>query len=142
MDGGPGDSDEEEKKGAAGERNGKLGFISDDEENDEDDMDEDFDLNVTMDMLQAPFKKADEFAIFNQQLRTLHSRDATYTNNLIAQLNESEKAFLKQLVETKRIEIVGKGGVKTEVARRIITVKRRGGGPGGNPGAGAASQQQ
>lgn len=72
-----------------------------------------------MDMLNAPFKKADEFDLFNKQLRHLHSRDPNYVNNLVAQLNESEKKFLKQLVETKRVEIEHKG-VKTEVARRII----------------------
>ena len=128
MDGGPGDSDEEEKKAAGG-----LGFVSDDndDDSDDDDMDDAIDLNVTMDLLQAPFKKADEVGIFSTQLKTLHGKDPTYINNLIAQLNESEKTFLKQLFETKRIEIVGKGGAKTEVTRRIITVKRRGG-PGGS----------
>lgn len=83
-----------------------------------------------MDLLVAPFKKADEFAIFNQQLRNLHSRDPTYVNNLVAQLQEDEKKFLKQLVETKRI-VVELKGVETQVARRIISVKRRGGGGAG-----------
>lgn len=77
-----------------------------------------------MDMLNAPFKKADEFGIFNNQLRSLHNRDPAYVNNLVSQLDEKERNFLKQLSETKRIEIEHKG-VKTEVARRIITVKRR-----------------
>ena len=86
-----------------------------------------------MDMISSPIKKCDEFGIFNTQLRHLHSRDPNYVNNLVAQLNEHEKKFLKQLVETKRVEIDYKG-VKTEVARRIIHAKRRVGpsAPGGN----------
>jgi hypothetical protein len=100
----------------------KLGFV--DESDEEDDLDEAFDLNVTMDMLRAPLKKADEFAIFNGQLRNLHTRDPGYVNNLLSQLDQGEKDFLKQLMETKRIKIEHKG-VETEVARRIITVKRR-----------------
>ena len=80
-----------------------------------------------MDLLRAPLKKVDEFAIFNNQLRQLHSRDPAYINNLVSQLEQSEKDFLKQLMDTKRVKIEHKG-VETEVARRIITVKRRGGG--------------
>jgi hypothetical protein len=130
QDGGPDDNHNiEEAKG----NGGGLGFVYDDEDSDgdgdEDDSDNEnmFDLNVTMDLLNAPFKKADEFVIFNTQLRQLFARDATYTNNLVAQLKEHEKKFLSQLMETKRVEIEHKG-VKTEVARRIIHVKRRGGG--------------
>jgi hypothetical protein len=41
-------------------------------------------------------------------------------------LSETEKKFLKEHIETKRIKILYKG-VDTEVARRIIKVKRRGG---------------
>ena len=52
-------------------------------------------MNVTMDMLNAPFKKADEFELFNKQLRNLHTRDPSYINNLVAQLSENEKKFLK-----------------------------------------------
>lgn len=37
-----------------------------------------------MDLLNAPFKKSDEFSIFNHVLRALHSKDATYINNLVA----------------------------------------------------------
>lgn len=79
-----------------------------------------------MDLLNAPFKKADEFNIFNLVLRNLHARDATYVNNLIKSLDEKERQFLKEHIETKRIKIEHKG-VETEVARRIIKVKRRGG---------------
>lgn len=86
-----------------------------------------------MDLLNAPAKKADEFAIFNQTLRNLHNKDATYINNLLAQLPEDDKKFLKEHIETKRIKIEHKG-VSTEVARRIITVKRRGGVGSGNGG--------
>lgn len=92
-----------------------------------------------MDLLNAPFKKADEFAIFNQQLRTLHSRDPTYINNLVAQLTENERGFLKELVEIKRIKIEHKG-VESEVARRIITVKRRGGVGSGGPSSAGQGQ--
>ena len=38
-----------------------------------------------MDLLRAPLKKVDEFAIFNNQLRQLHSRDPAYINNLVSQ---------------------------------------------------------
>ena len=81
-----------------------------------------------MDLLNAPFKKCDEFAIFNQQLRQLHAKDPAYINNLVAQLSDEERKFLKEHVETKRIKIAHKG-VEQEVARRIITVKRRGAPP-------------
>lgn len=95
-----------------------------------------FDLNVTMDLLNAPFKKADEFSIFNHVLRNLHAKDPAYINNLVSQLSEKDKKFLKEHFETKRITIAHKG-IKTEVARRIIKVKRRGG-----VGSGAGSMQK
>ena len=104
--------DEEEKGG-----NGGLGFVDNDEENEDGDLDDDdddeeeeeldeaFDLNVTMDMLNAPFKKADEFGYFNSHFRSLYDRDMTYINNLVAQMNEVEKKFLQELMDTKRIKI-------------------------------------
>ena len=79
-----------------------------------------------MDLLNAPFKKMDEFATFNEALTTLYRKDPQYINNLIAQLPEDEKKFLKEHTETKRIKIEHKG-IETDVARRIIKVKRRGG---------------
>lgn len=79
-----------------------------------------------MDLLQAPFKKIDEFNFFNKIMHTLHNKDAQYINNLVAQLTEAEKKYLSEHMQTKRIEIEQKG-VKTEVARRFIKVKRRGG---------------
>lgn len=85
-----------------------------------------FDLNVTMDLLNAPFKKVDEFIIFNEALSTLYRKDPQYINNLIAQLPDNDKKFLKEHTETKRVKIEHKG-VETNVARRIIKVKRRGG---------------
>ena len=54
-------------------------------------------------------------------------------------MTEDEKKFLKQLVETKRIKIEHKG-VETDVARRIITVKRRGGVGSGAPTTGGSLQ--
>jgi len=36
-----------------------------------------------MDMLNAPFKKTDEFKFFNEQFHALHNRDSTYVNNLV-----------------------------------------------------------
>jgi len=101
--------DEEEKAG-----NGGLGFVDNDEEDgdlddddddEEEELDEAFDLNVTMDMLNAPFKKADEFGYFNSHFRSLYDRDMTYINNLVAQMNEVEKKFLQEFMETKRIKI-------------------------------------
>jgi len=118
--GGPADStkkskwttegDDEEEKGG----NGGLGFVDNDEEDgdlddddddEEEELDEAFDLNVTMDMLNAPFKKADEFGYFNSHFRSLYDRDMTYINNLVAQMNEVEKKFLQEFMETKRIKI-------------------------------------
>ena len=49
-----------------------------------------------------------------------------YINNVIAQLSDEDKKFLKEHIETKRIKIDHKG-MQTEVARRIIKVKRSGG---------------
>ena len=77
-----------------------------------------------MDLLNAPVKKQDEFATFNQVLRQLHNKDPQYINNLVAQLSEEQKKFLREHIETRRIKIEHKG-VETEVARRIISVKRR-----------------
>ncbi len=37
-----------------------------------------------MDLLQAPFKKVDEFDIFKKVLHNLHSKDPQYMNNLIS----------------------------------------------------------
>jgi len=80
-----------------------------------------------MDMISAPFKKQDEFAIFHQALLKLHEKDPAYVTNVIAQLSENDKKFLKEHIETKRIRIQHKG-VDTQVARRIIKVKRSAGG--------------
>jgi len=41
-------------------------------------------------------------------------------------LPDEDKKYLKEHTETKRIKIEHKG-IETDVARRIITVKRRGG---------------
>ena len=104
------EADDEEEKGG----NGGLGFVDNDEEDgdlddddddEEEELDEAFDLNVTMDMLNAPFKKADEFGYFNSHFRSLYDRDMTYINNLVAQMNEVEKKFLQEFMETKRIKI-------------------------------------
>lgn len=81
-----------------------------------------------MDLLNAPVKKQDEFGTFNTVLRQLHNKDPQYINNLVAQLSEEQKKFLREHIETRRIKIEHKG-VETEVARRIISVKRR------NPGS-------
>jgi hypothetical protein len=45
-------------------------------------------------------------------------------NNLLQQLNESQKKFLKEHIETRRIKIENKGTTQ-EVPRRIIKAKRR-----------------
>ncbi len=37
-----------------------------------------------MDLIQAPFKKMDEFNIFNQALKTLHGKDPEYVKNIVA----------------------------------------------------------
>ena len=88
-----------------------------------------------MDLLVAPFKKMDEFFVFNQALRKLHSKDQIFVNNIVSHLTEKEKKFLKEHIETKRIKISNQG-VETDVARRIIKVKRRGGNGQGGFGAG------
>ena len=104
------EADDEEEKGG----NGGLGFVDNDEEDgdlddddddEEEELDEAFDLNVTMDMLNATFKKADEFGYFNSHFRSLYDRDMNYINNLVAQMNEVEKKFLQEFMETKRIKI-------------------------------------
>ena len=50
-------------------------------------------------------------------------------------MDETEKKFLQELMETKRVKIAHKG-VEQDVVRRIITVKRRGGVGSGAPNAG------
>lgn len=47
-------------------------------------------------------------------------------------MDEEDRKFLRELFETKRVEIE-KNGVKQDVVRRIITVKRRGGVGSGAP---------
>lgn len=37
-----------------------------------------------MDLLQAPFKKMDEFNIFGQALKQIHSKEPQYMNNILA----------------------------------------------------------
>jgi hypothetical protein len=54
----------------------------------------------------------------------MHQSDALFTNNVINELNEEDKKFLKEHIETKRVTINHKG-IKTNVARRIIKVKKR-----------------
>jgi hypothetical protein len=49
----------------------------------------------------------------------------------LAQLNEQQKKFLKEHIETRRIKIENKG-IEQVVPRRIIKVKRRFN-PLGNP---------
>lgn len=51
-------------------------------------------------------------------------------------MDEGDRKFLRELFETKRIKIEHMG-VESDVVRRIITVKRRGG-----VGSGAPNQQQ
>jgi hypothetical protein len=53
---------------------------------------------------------------------------------LVQQLGPEEKKFLKEHIETKRIKIEHRG-IETDVARRIIKVKRRGGVGSGFGGA-------
>lgn len=64
-----------------------------------------------MDLLNAPVKKQDEFSSFNQALRQLHNKDASYINNLVAQLSEEQKKFLREHIETRRITIETTGGI-------------------------------
>jgi hypothetical protein len=50
-------------------------------------------------------------------------------------MTEQDRKFLKQHCETKRIKVAQKGG-ETDVARRIVKVKRRTPGAGGFGGTG------
>jgi hypothetical protein len=51
-------------------------------------------------------------------------------------MEEEDKKFLRELFETKRVQL-DHMGVQSDVIRRIITVKRRGG-----VGSGAPNQHQ
>ena len=62
-----------------------------------------------MDLLQAPFKKEDEFAIFSKALKYLHGQDPNYVNGILSALNENDKKALKEFIETKRIKLNIKG---------------------------------
>ena len=41
-----------------------------------------------MDLLNSPFKKMDEFALFSESLKGLYNKDPQYINNLVNQLGE------------------------------------------------------
>lgn len=58
-----------------------------------------------MDMLQAPFKKIDEFQFFNKTLHNLHNKEPDYINNLVGQLSDPERKYLQEHMQTKRVEI-------------------------------------
>jgi hypothetical protein len=77
-----------------------------------------------LDMIESPIKSQDEFAAFSEVLKRLHAKDPAYINNLVAQMPENQKKYLKEHIETKRIKVEVKG-VEQDVARRIIKVKRR-----------------
>lgn len=98
----------------------------DDEDDEEDEKDELYDLSITMDLLQTPMLKVDEFKSFQQVMDTLHKKDPVYINNILGQLTEQEKKILQEHMQTQRIKIES-NGQEAEVARRVIKVKRRGG---------------
>ena len=49
-----------------------------------------------MDMLQAPFKKVDEYMVFKKALEHLKAKDPQYITTLLGSLSEQERKFLKE----------------------------------------------
>jgi len=90
---------------------------------------------MTMDLLDSPVKKADEFQEFSEMVRILFSKDQDFMRGVVARLNDNQRVQLNNIMNSKRIAVTHKGS-QQQVARRIIHVKRSGGvgkGGGGVP---------
>ena len=80
---------------------------------------------MALDLLEAPFKRVDEFNVFQSALRYLHQKEPQFIAQVVTGLNENEQKFLKSHIETRRIQVSQKG-IEKAVARRIVKAKRRG----------------
>ena len=61
-----------------------------------------------MNMLNAPFKKFDEFDFFHKAFSTLYAKDPQYMSNLLQSLTPEEKRYLQEHMHSKRVEIENK----------------------------------
>lgn len=73
------------------------------------DMDEVFDLNVSLDMLNTPVKKEDEFKLFGSTIKQLHQRSPQDFGQIVSCFSDKDKEFCKELLQHQRIELVVNG---------------------------------
>ena len=66
----------------------------DSQASDDEDIDEVFDLSITIDMLKAPIKTVDEFLTFRELMNQFYARDGQHMNSLVQQLDEKQRKFL------------------------------------------------
>ena len=88
--------------------------------------------------MKTDLKGEDEFLFFKSVMMQLFEQNRAGTMAFIAQMNQPKQLFLKEIMTVKRVKIMH-DGMKYEVPRRIIKVKRSG---KAAPEGGAAAAQK
>ena len=75
--------------------------------------------------MKTDIKSEDEFLYFKNVMMQLYEQNREGTMAFVAQMNRPKQLFLKEIMTVKRVKISVEG-MKYEVPRRIIKVKRSG----------------
>ena len=78
-----------------------------------------------MEVVKTDLKSEDEFMYFKNVMMQLYEQNREGTMAFVAQMNLPKQHFLKEIMTVKRVKISVEG-VKYDVPRRIIKVKRSG----------------
>ena len=86
--------------------------------------DEREEIEMEYEMLVWRVKDADENQFFKKAMSKLYTQNPEEMNNLVNQLSEKQKQFMKKLLQTQRLTISENGETK-QITRRVVKAKRR-----------------
>jgi hypothetical protein len=85
----------------------KNGAQDDSEDDSESDYDNAFEISVTVDLLKSPITLVDEFAFFSEAISKMANMRPQDIVAIFKDMNENDKKQLREMLQTKRISLVG-----------------------------------
>jgi len=88
---------------------------------------EEYDLAANLDMISSRLDSFDEFKFFADSARQYHQENAQYFQEMVTTglQTEKQKAYLKQIMQSQRIEMKSDATDKNQIPRRILKARRR-----------------
>jgi len=81
-------------------------------------------INKELEKIKGPMQSIDEYTFFGKGIKQIYVVNCEATNQLVAQLSESQQKSLKEILRSQRITIETDKKEST-VARKIIKLKRK-----------------